>query len=150
MTAFFVDTSALGKRYILETGTEWLSNLIHPDSGNLVIISELALVEIFSVFARKQRENKLSTEALAQAQYNFLWHVKSEYQVIFIDSPILGRARELVSKHPLRTLDAIQLACAVEALTVLREPIAFISADKNLLAIAAAEGFATNDPNAHA
>jgi hypothetical protein len=49
----------------------------------------------------------------------------------------------------LRTLDAIQLASAIQAMIVLNEQINFISADPNLLVVAAAAGFAIDNPNLH-
>jgi hypothetical protein len=62
---------------------------------------------------------------------------------------ILYSARQLVRKYPLRTLDAIQLACALRSSVVLKRAIVFVSADNNLLAAAVAEGFKIDNPNLH-
>jgi predicted nucleic acid-binding protein len=58
-------------------------------------------------------------------------------------------ARNSIARYPLRALDAIQLASAVQAVQLLSVAVTFASADQNLLAAAAAEGFSTDDPNAH-
>jgi uncharacterized protein len=149
LSTFFADTSAIAKRYIVEIGTAWVKSLTQPSSGNILIISELATVELFSLLARKQREGVLSGSGIARVQNTILAHVKAEYLVVLLDSTLLTQARDLVTRYPLRTLDAIQLACASQARQFLSEPITFISADQNLLAASAAEGFSVDDPNAH-
>jgi hypothetical protein len=62
---------------------------------------------------------------------------------------ILTQAQRLLAQYPLRTLDAIQLASAQHAVTLLGEPITFVAGDKSLLNAAVSEGFATDDPNQH-
>ena len=53
----------------------------------------------------------------------------------------------------MRGYDAVQLACGLmlnETLVVAQElPLIFVTADKNLLATAQAEGLQTEDPNTH-
>ncbi|MEZ4672160.1 MAG: hypothetical protein R3E39_29995 [Anaerolineae bacterium] len=58
-------------------------------------------------------------------------------------------ATRLVDTYGLRTLDSLQLACALQAQIVLGNPITFISADINLLTAADAEGFGVDNPNNH-
>jgi uncharacterized protein len=69
--------------------------------------------------------------------------------LIDLDETVLDRARDLLLKHPLRTLDAIQLACALEAAHLFNIQPNFISADTRLLTAASAEGLPTDDPNLH-
>ena len=149
MSTIFLDTSALAKRYVAEVGSGWLKAQIEPTAGNISIIAELAIVEMFSLLVRKQREGHLALNDLLMLQNNFLLHAKSEYLVVLMDSPILVQARQLVTKHSLRTLDAIQLACAVDARTILQEPMLFLSADTNLLRVVAIEGFPIDNPDQH-
>jgi predicted nucleic acid-binding protein len=49
--------------------------------------------------------------------------------MIALDEPVLASARNLASKHALRALDAIQLACALRAVALLSEPMTFVSGD---------------------
>lgn len=149
MTTFFVDTSSLAKRYVPEIGSAWVLSWILPPTGNITVVSELAAVEMFSVFARRQREGVLQPANAAILQNIFLLHLEKEYLIVPLDTAILVQARQLLQKHPLRTLDAIQLSCAMQAVALLGSPITFISSDNNLLAAAVVEGFATDDPNAH-
>jgi len=66
-----------------------------------------------------------------------------------LEKAILDQARLLITRYPLRSLDAIQLASAIEAANLLREAITFVSGDNNLLNAAASEGFLTDNPNLH-
>ena len=149
MTAYFVDTSSVAKRYVPEVGSAWVLTWILPQAGHVTVISELATVEIFSSLARRQREKTLQPANATALQNIFMLHTEKEYLVVPVDANILAQARQLVTKHPLRTLDAIQLSCAVHAVNLLGSPMIFISGDKNLLAAAVAEGFQTDDPNMH-
>lgn len=149
MSAFFVDTSALAKRYIAEPASAWVIEWIVPDSGHTIVVSELATVEIFSLLSRRQREGSLTGEHLSALQAVFLLHMEQEYLVTPVDRALLKHASQLVTRHPLRTLDAIHLASAHFAASILNGPMRFVSGDKTLLAAAAAEGFATDNPNDH-
>jgi predicted nucleic acid-binding protein len=120
-----------------------------PSAGHIIVVSDLAPIEMFSTFARLQRSGILSTSDVATLQSSFLLHFEKEYLSIALDVPALVQARRIVGNHPLRTLDAIQLACALSAVALLSEPMTFVSGDNNLLAAAAAEGFATDNPYAH-
>ncbi len=137
------------KRYITEKGSPWVRSWIHPLYRNVIIICDLAPVEAFSVFARLHRELLINQVQRTRLQNIFALHTEREYLVIPVDGLILAQAQQLVMRHPLRTLDAIQLACAQQAANVLGEPIMFVSGDKQLLRAAVAEGFTTDDPNLH-
>lgn len=147
MSLYFLDTSALAKRYFLETGTSRMRNLMAPAKGNHIIIAELALVEFSSVVARRERMAAISPQRASSIRSRFVQHTKQEYTVIIIDSHILSTARRLVRKYPLRALDSIQLACALQSRRAISTSVIFVSADNNLLTAALAEGFATDNPN---
>lgn len=149
MNVYFVDTSALAKRYIPEEGTDWVLRWILPDSGNVVVIGELVDVEMFSLLNRRMREGKLGLQNFNILRENFLLHQENEYLIVPLDSTVVLQARNLINKYPLRTLDAIQLACALQAVSALGVSMTFVSADNNLLAAAHAEGFVTDNPLSH-
>jgi uncharacterized protein len=146
---YYADTSALVKRYIAEVGSNWLISQVARASGNITVISEVTTVEMFSAFARRFREKRLSMSDLARQRADFLLHVEQEYLVVPLQTQVLEDARSLVGKYPLRTLDAIQLASAAHALQLLGTQLTIVSADRNLLTASAAEGFSTDDPNSH-
>lgn len=149
MSVIFADTSALAKRYVAEVGTNWVRNLVRPGSGNVVLVSELTLVELAAALARRQREGSVSPVEFSRLRNIFLVHVEREYLLVHPTRPVLLAASRLVETYPLRTLDAIQLACALDCVRELQVRPTFVSADRTLLTIAVAEGFPTDDPNVH-
>lgn len=149
MTAYFVDTSGLAKRYIREVGSGWVISWAEPSAGNIIVLAHQTSVEMFSLLARRVREGTLSITTVITLQNDFLLHAEKEYLIYPQDNTLVAHARDLIMKYPLRTLDAIQLASAAEASAALNEALIFISADNNLLTAAAAEGFVTDNPLAH-
>lgn len=149
MSVFFVDTSALAKRYIPETGSNWVTSWIEPQANNVIVVSELTYAELHSVFERRIRENSLTLAMAATLRNDFSIHYQDDFLFVLLSTQIIKESAALLQKHPLRALDSIQLACVKEASATLNEPITFVSADTNLLAAAAAEGFAIDNPNNH-
>jgi uncharacterized protein len=141
MARYFLNSSALVKRYHQELGTTALEALFNQ-SDNRFLVSRLALVEVTSAFARYVREG-----ALAQDKFeNLIARMESEVtakvlKVVAISSRRLEAAAVILRTHGLesniRTLDAIQLAAA-QALHARTRIAAFIAADKKLLTSAAA------------
>lgn len=149
MSLLYIDTSALAKRYLVEAGAPWVGGLTHPAAGNFIIIADLTTIEMATLMARRVREGALADGSATLLLNAFLLHAESEYLAVPLDSHVLAQARALVSKHPLRTLDAIQLASAQRASTILSEPLTFVSSDRILLAVAMAEGLPIDNPLDH-
>ncbi len=148
---YYLDTSALIKRHLTETGSRWVRDLTQPAAGHLLVTSQLTTVEASSAFARRLREGSLTPAQYADCLNAFTEDCLTLYQLVEIGNTVLASARDLVQRQPLRTLDALQLA---SALTVSRlfanqnlPPLTFLSADDRLLAIAQAEGLQTDNPN---
>jgi len=144
---YFVDTSALAKRYFPEIGSSWVLSWILPSAGNTIVVAELAFIEMASVIERRKREGKILSNQATILHSNLYLHMRQEYLVSPLDSTVVIQARRLVRNYPLRSLDAIQLASAKLASVLLVEPVTFVSADRDLLAVATSEGFTTDDPN---
>jgi uncharacterized protein len=153
MTAFFLDTSALSKRYVQENGTEWLRALVAPEAGNTVILARIAMVELYSALARRRREGIVSEGAYVTVEQAFAAHVAGEYEFVELDLQVIAQAHELLERNPLRAYDAAQLASAVLAnnalLTAQLTPLVFVFGDDRLNGIAAAEGLVVENPNRH-
>ena len=149
MSVYFADTSAFAKRYIPEVGSLWVQSWIEAKAGHLIVISGLSIVEFVSLLARRHREGTVSLNDFNKLQNDFLFHAARQYRVMAVTPNLLAEARQLLIKHPLRALDAVQLASALAAAKALATKPIFISADQKLLAVAALEGFRTDDPNLH-
>lgn len=149
MATYFFDTSGLAKRYVVEQGSQWAKQILRPSSGNQVLVAASARVEMLSLMSRQQRLRSISPSDFFRIRSTFSIHLRRQYRAIPLNDVILVRAARLVQKYPLKTLDAIQLASALEARKILLIIPIFVSADRQLLAAAQAEGFPTDDPNQH-
>jgi predicted nucleic acid-binding protein len=151
--AYFVDSSALVKRYVTETGTPWIRLVTHPSAQNRLIIARITWVEVLSALARRQREGSLSSEQVAGAIDSFRYDLDTHYQVVEVNRTLADAAGELVTKYPLRAYDAVQLASALyihpSFARAKLTSLTFVAADDRLLAIAQSEGLRTDNPNHH-
>ena len=153
MTAYFLDSSALVKRYISETGSAWVQQITDPQTGNLLFIARITWVEVISAFARRQREGSLTSADFAQVIHEFRSDLNTQYQVIELDATLAERAGQLVNQYPLRAYDAVQLASVLllqpAFATTQSTQLIFLTADDRLSAIAIALGLLTDNPNHH-
>lgn len=147
MTNFYVDTSAVNKRYIAETGSTWVRRWIRRRAGNLIMISDLTAVESFSIYARLHREQRISITRQRRLRSLFIEHMRQHYVVLPLTQAVLLEAQSLVSAHPLKAADAIQLATALQARRIWGQPITFVTADKQLRTAAFNENFTVENPN---
>ncbi len=149
MSNLFLDSSALVKRYLRETGTYWLRQQIA--SATAVIVMRLTRVEVMSAVTRRQREGVIDQRVVQGIDQLLTRHFSQQYTVIPLSEPLVSVAVRLLTAHPLRAYDAVQLAAAVQVNRRLvaqqLTPITFMCADTRLLQIASAEGLTTDDPN---
>jgi predicted nucleic acid-binding protein len=151
MAAYFLDTSALAKRYVVEAGSGWVTTLTESASGNSCWISSVTPVELLAGFYRRVRVGALTLVQAQLAEKVFRNQLATHFQLMDLNTVILQEAMRLVGIHPLRAYDALQLAVALDlktrrSLNGLESPI-FVSADLNLNTAATAEGLSVEDPN---
>lgn len=153
MTAYFLDSSALVKRYVSETGSAWIQQITDPQTGNSLFIARITWVEVLSAFARRQREGSLTSTLVNQLIQIFRSDLNNQYQVVELDSTLAETAGQLVSQYPLRAYDAVQLASVLRIqpafATTQSTQLIFLTADNRLSAIAIALGLLTDNPNNH-
>ncbi len=151
VNTYFLDSSALVKRYVPETGSSWIQSITDFTIGNSIAIARLAWVEVFSAFARRQREGSLSSNELDIIVQKFRNDFTTQYQIIEVDQVLLEKAGELVIQYPLRAYDAIQLASALclqyNFAHTTNTQFIFVTADIRLINIAQSESLMTDNPN---
>lgn len=150
---YFADTSALSKRYVLETGTGWLQAILNPSTGCSVYIARITTVEFSAALARRERAGTLLPPDAAVARMAFRAHLDAEYQVIEVTEAIANQAMLLAETHALRGYDAMQLAAALAVNAGYRAAglpsITLLSSDKDLNTAASVEGLTVSDPNSY-
>lgn len=152
MPVYFADSSAILKVYLSEPGSNWLKAL---DLGSLTL-SALAIPEVASAIARRRRERVLS-----EAHARLLWRNFREdlrgWQLIGLAHPLLTRAAALLIRSttgaPMRALDALQLACALEAQRLYRRAgiggLTLLTADTRLEVAARRANLLVENPERH-
>ena len=143
MGRYFLDSSALAKLYQLEAGSDRVEALFRQSQRGM-IISRLTAVEMHSVFAGRVRMGTLSPADAAALRNHFLNDVVAGLlTVVAITDYHYAEAERLLKQYGnifrLRTLDALQLAVALEVHR--RESLdAVVAADNVVCQVAAAEG----------
>ena len=153
MAALYLDTSALVKRYVQETGSSWISTATNASAQNVLYILRVTAVEMIAAITRKARMGDISPTNAATAITNFRADLSASFSVVEITPALAQDAMRLAERHALRAYDALQLGGAVqintERVTAGLILPTFISADVNLNRAARAEGLSVDDPNAH-
>lgn len=148
VNAYFLDSSALVKRYVPETGSGWIQTLTDISAQNLLIIVRITWVEVLSALSCRQREGSLTHEDLSLVIQQFRFDLNTQYQIIELDQFVIGQAGQLVTQFPLRAYDAIQIASGLRTHSALVAPsLIFLTADAQLLVIAQSAGFTVDNPN---
>ena len=128
----FLDTSAFAKRYVAEPGSDQVMDLCQQ--ADSLFVSVICLPELISTLSRLVREKKI-----AQADYRKLKGDAiadlADVDICQITPGILSAVIPLLETHPLRTMDALHVACALAV-----EPDVFVSADHRQLAAAQKAG----------
>jgi len=154
VTAFYVDSSALVKRYAPETGSTWVTSLGDPVAGHSILIGEITVVEVAAALAAKARiAGGLTTAQRDAALGAFLNDCDDGYLLIGLDRATLDLAVDLTQRHVLRAYDAVQLATSLlsnsDLVARALPPLTFVSSDQDLLKAARAEGLLVDDPILH-
>lgn len=93
VNAYFLDTSALVKRYVPELGSNWIQSITVPAAGNFLAISQITWVEVCSAFSRRQREGGLSVDEVDQLMGDFRTDFDNQYEVLEVDRTLIETAR---------------------------------------------------------
>lgn len=151
MSIYFLDSSAIAKRYINEIGSNWLCSLFEPTLGNQFFITAITGVEIISAITRRAKSGSISSRDSIAIRNQFKEDIQSEYQVIEITETIISSAMTMAEIYALRGYDAVQLASGreINSLCILHNlpVVIFVSADNALNEAASAEGLVIENPN---
>ncbi|WP_243093485.1 type II toxin-antitoxin system VapC family toxin [Thermus thalpophilus] len=134
----FWDTSAIVPLLVQETSSTWAQKLLAEDREMLVFW--LAEIEALSALNRRRREGALDEAGFALAQKR-LQRLKDAWHEVKPTERIRKEAIRLLQTHPLRTLDALQLAALCVVAKNLPTPLPLVALDVRLAQAAAQEGF---------
>ena len=134
----FWDSSAIIPLCVKERASEAVGGLVKGDED--VVVWWTTRIECLSALSRRKREGVLSSsdEGQARAVLSVLAEAWSEVQPTEM---VRIRAERLLSIHPLRAADALQLAAALIWARETPRDLDFVCLDQNLREAALKEGF---------
>ncbi|MGD1095891.1 MAG: type II toxin-antitoxin system VapC family toxin [Bryobacteraceae bacterium] len=149
MAQYFFDDSAFVKYYHTELGSQTVTT-IFAEPNRLIRVSSLGVLETQSVFAMKVRAGELDRKAAGTQRAMMMLDIAAGSIAVHALRPDhLTAAERLIGRYgflrPLKTLDALQLAIALE-LSHNGLLDAFIVADKRLSEVASVEGLTILNP----
>jgi len=140
-----VGRSALLKLYVREPGTETMLRLAAAPQHRIAV-SGLAAVEFRCAVRRRERAGDIPA-ATARALLDRLQrHLVTAFLQQPLNDSVLGLAANLADRHPLRALDAVQLAACLALRENSEPPLVFVCSDGVLLTAAADEGLRWLNP----
>ena len=150
MPSYFLDTSALAKRYHKENGSQYMDRILEQP-GSRSLISNLSIVELESVLAIKTRTGEINQQSLEIARRRFRADLARQRLLVApsVHEGHFQSARKLLVRYGvaegLRTLDALQLAMALD-LQRTGQITVLVAADQRLCRIASLAGCSAVNP----
>ena len=154
MTDYYLDASAVVKRYTGEAGRIWIQQITDPHAQNTIMLAEITLAEVAAALAAKHRTaGGITQQQRERALSRFLQDCDEQFLLMPVDRPVIDQAVDLTQNYRLRGYDAVQLATALVASETLKSqnlalPV-FVTSDNDLLAGARAENLPTDNPLNH-
>ena len=131
----YLDSSAFAKRFIEEIGSDGVESICAQASE--LGLSVICVPEIVSALNRRRREHTLTQEQYHVAKKRLLEDVR-DADIIFLTPTVIGSAIMILEASPVRAMDALHVACALEWGAEL-----FASSDKQQLQAAKRAGMKT-------
>jgi len=109
---FYLDSSALVKRYTVEAGTGWVRSLCaQPD--HIIAVALIGMVEVTAAVAGKLRSGRLDQATADVILDSLKADAVDQYSLLGVDQYAVNEAMELVLRRRLRGYDAVHLASAL-------------------------------------
>jgi hypothetical protein len=67
VAVYFIDSSALVKRYVSEVGTAFVTGIADPAAGHHTHVARITGVEVIAALARRARAGDIADDALGAA-----------------------------------------------------------------------------------
>lgn len=147
MALYYLETSALVKLYVQESGTQRLLQLVRTANGSRFAVLSLSQVEFSSAIRRRQRAGDIDEKIAGLVLDRFQRHMETKFLRQPLAEPVLDNACEMVERYFLRAYDAVHLsACLALKAASGPEMPTFVSADRELLQAAVSEQLPVFDP----
>lgn len=128
----FLDSSSFAKRFVEEEGSEAVE-VICAGASELGL-AVLCVPELVSAFNRRRWEGSLTRSQYGIVKRRLMEDIR-DAEIIHLTTPVVAKSINIMETTPVRTLDALHVACALEW-----EAELFVSSDIRQLAAAERAG----------
>ena len=151
MNLFWLDASALAKRYLPETGTLLMNHLFAQLPPSQMVCLWEGIGEVLSILHRRRNAGLISLHASQQAIVALRTEILDQLEVEKIERTTaqVMNSWELLDQHALNSTDAMILRCALDYAATLQKVghnLVMVSADVRLVRAAKAEGLQSVNP----
>lgn len=149
--SFYLDASALAKRYVPERGFARINAILDTVPANRINVLNTGMGEVVSVLVRKRNAGVLSPADFAQALASFDAEILRGQDITKarVSSRLVLSSIPLIVAHSINSTDALMLKSALAVARRLRkvgDDLVLVASDQRLLNAAAAEGLITFNP----
>ena len=149
--SFYLDASALAKRYVPEPGSALLHAILNTVTADRIHLLNLGMGEIVSILLRKRNGGVISQAFFGQAMLNFETEIvrARDIEKVSVPSRLVTSSFPLLVAHSLNSTDALILKSALALARKLRaggDDLVLVASDQRLLRAAGAEGLTTFNP----
>jgi uncharacterized protein len=148
---FYLDASALGKRFAPEAGSSLVHEVFAKVQPDRITVLSIGLLEVASILVRKRNSGSITPAnySAAVAQFNSELMKSTAIVRVTAHDVLVLRSLPFIERHSLNATDAIVLQSAVDLAASERatgNDLILVSSDRRLIYAAQAEGLVTFDP----
>ena len=107
----YLDSSSFAKRFVEEDGSDRTEATCSQASG--LGLSVICIPEIVSVLNRRKREHTLTALQYEKAKRRLFDDVH-DAELVNLTPSVIGSAIRILETSPIRAMDALHVACALE------------------------------------
>jgi uncharacterized protein len=149
--SFYLDASALAKRYVPETGSLLVDEILDTVPQDRLYILSVGAGEIVSILVRKRNAGIITDAFFRQVLIDFETEIvrSAHLHKLPISNRLATSSFALIVAHAINSTDAITLKSALAIAQRLRadgKDLVLVASDQRLLRAAQAEGLITFDP----
>lgn len=107
----YLDSSSFAKRFVEEEGGDQVE--LTCSQASELGLSVICVPEVLSALNRRKRERRLTTVQYGKAKRRLLDDVR-DADIVNLTSSVIGTAISVLETSPVRAMDALHVACALE------------------------------------
>jgi predicted nucleic acid-binding protein len=152
--SFYLDASALAKRYVPEAGSALVDDILDKLPAGRIYVLNVGIGEVVSILVRKKNAGVMAGPDFGQVLLEFETEIvgAADIKKMPVGTRLAISSLALIVAHSINSTDAIILRSALaiqQKLSAVSADLVLVASDQRLLRAAQAEGLVTFDPESH-